>query len=117
MRTVSTAAERIAFDEFLFAEAPLVRAYMRQSVHAASPAEIERIERFEAAEEQASTQRPWPVILQRTIAGTWGSASIPPGPKASMASLVVDRSLPWNRVYKPPVEGLWQPLAPEAHGP
>ncbi len=58
-------------------------------------------------------RRAWPVLLQRTMTELVDLGINPAGPKASMTRLLVDRNLPWNRVHRPPLEGLWLTLAPE----
>jgi DEAD/DEAH box helicase domain-containing protein len=111
--SVLDASERSAFNEMMLSDTSLIRAYMREGIGAANPDDIVRIESFEAAEAQSSGRRSWPVVLQRTVTELVELGINPAGPKASMANLVVDRQLPWYRVHRPPLDGLWRTIAPE----
>ncbi len=105
--------ERSAFDELSTRDPSLVRSYMRAAIDRASPDETKRIAQFEASEVRTRGRRPWPVILQKTVTELVQLGVNPAGPKASMAHLLADGRLPWNRAQQPPTAGFWEPLAPE----
>ena len=105
--------ERAAFDELSIHDPSLVRAYMRASMDHATLDDATRIAQFEASEVRTRGRRPWPVILQRTMADLVDLGVNPAGPKASMGHLVADGRLPWYQAQRPPIAGLWEPLAPE----
>jgi DEAD/DEAH box helicase domain-containing protein len=111
--TTLTGAERIEFDELSTRDPSLVRAYMRAAFDRATPGESDRISQFEEEETRTRGRRPWPVILQRTVVELVELGVNPAGPKASMAHLLADNRLPWNRAQPPPIVGLWEQLAPE----
>ena len=109
--------QRAVFDELSTRDPGLIRAFMRLSLGSSTSADVTRIELFETTEEHMAGRRAWPVLLQRTMTELVDLGINPAGPKASMTRLLVDRNLPWNRVHRPPFEGLWLTLAPRAHCP
>lgn len=105
--------ERAVFDELSARDLSLIRAYLRASTNQATSDDLARIHTFEANEVEGKRRRPWPVVLQRTVSELVGLGVNPAGPKASMAHLIADPRLPWNRAQQPPSPGLWNTLPPE----
>lgn len=92
----------------------VVQALMRETAGAGSPedADVLRAAREELGKADAVS---WSALVARLSRELLGIGVNPAGPGASVQRLRSDGA-PWYRLHKPPVDGLWHQLPPEAVG-
>ncbi len=105
-----TAAETSRYADLMVRHPTIWSAYLRTATGQASAADHAAISTFEA-EAAGSNKVSWSETVNTVQQELVGLGVTPGGPAASLQTLD-DGTTPWYMAFRPPQQGLWQPLSP-----